>query len=144
TSSWVTSPRSQAAWCEGSVSSSSTRSRGRSMTSTTVNSMAPFSLPSARDARPSRLLETRPSPHVPERDGAERASWPERPDPRRTPAMNAPEPESGTVLGEDGLARPAWAARDPLLREYYDTEWGMPVRDEQGMYERLSLEAFQA
>jgi len=31
-----------------------------------------------------------------------------------------------------------------MLREYYDTEWGMPVRDEQGVYERLSLEAFQA
>jgi DNA-3-methyladenine glycosylase I len=52
--------------------------------------------------------------------------------------------DTGIVLGEDGLARPVWAATDPLLREYYDTEWGMPVRDEQGMFERLSLEAFQA
>jgi DNA-3-methyladenine glycosylase I len=49
-----------------------------------------------------------------------------------------------TVIGEDGLARPQWAATDPLLREYYDTEWGMPVRDERGMFERLSLEAFQS
>src|SRR6201995_314561 len=49
-----------------------------------------------------------------------------------------------TVLGEDGLARPAWAATDPLMREYYDTEWGMPVRDERGMFERISLEAFQS
>jgi len=49
-----------------------------------------------------------------------------------------------TVLGEDGLARPAWAASDPLMQEYYDTEWGMPVRDERGMFERLSLEAFQS
>jgi len=48
------------------------------------------------------------------------------------------------VVGEDGLARPRWAATDPLLREYYDTEWGMPVRDERGMFERLSLEAFQS
>ena len=47
-------------------------------------------------------------------------------------------------VGEDGLARPSWAATDPLLRDYYDTEWGMPVRDERGVYERLSLEAFQA
>ena len=30
----------------------------------------------------------------------------------------------GLVVGDDGLARPAWASRDPLLREYYDTEWG--------------------
>ncbi|KXT56593.1 DNA-3-methyladenine glycosylase I [Gordonia sp. PS3] len=58
------------------------------------------------------------------------------------------EPEdvtgSGLVVGDDGLARPVWASTDPLLREYYDTEWGVPVRDEQGLYERLSLEAFQS
>lgn len=48
------------------------------------------------------------------------------------------------ITGEDGLARPAWAAAEPLLRHYYDTEWGMPVRDEQGLFERLSLEAFQS
>ncbi|WP_209519124.1 MULTISPECIES: DNA-3-methyladenine glycosylase I [unclassified Frigoribacterium] len=51
---------------------------------------------------------------------------------------------SDVVIGDDGLARPAWAAVDPLLREYYDTEWGMPVRDERGLFERLSLEAFQS
>ncbi|GHD05606.1 DNA-3-methyladenine glycosylase I [Zhihengliuella salsuginis] len=51
---------------------------------------------------------------------------------------------NGLVVGTDGLARPAWAAHDDLLREYYDTEWGLPVRDEQGVYERLSLEAFQS
>ena len=49
-----------------------------------------------------------------------------------------------TVLGDDGLARPVWAATDPLMRDYYDTEWGMPVRDERGMFERLTLEAFQS
>lgn len=51
---------------------------------------------------------------------------------------------SGCIIGDDGLARPAWAATNPLLRDYYDTEWGLPVRDEQGLYERISLEAFQA
>ncbi|GAA1932012.1 DNA-3-methyladenine glycosylase I [Brevibacterium antiquum] len=50
----------------------------------------------------------------------------------------------GAVAGEDGLARTPWAYGDPLLRTYYDTEWGMPVRDESGMFERLSLEGFQA
>jgi DNA-3-methyladenine glycosylase I len=30
------------------------------------------------------------------------------------------------------------------MREYYDTEWGLPVRDERGMFERISLEAFQS
>lgn len=48
------------------------------------------------------------------------------------------------TVGDDGLARPVWAATDPLLRDYYDTEWGMPVRDERGLFERLSLEAFQS
>ncbi|MGO1392694.1 DNA-3-methyladenine glycosylase I [Agrococcus casei] len=52
--------------------------------------------------------------------------------------------DAALILGDDGLARPAWASADPLMREYYDTEWGMPVRDEQGMFERLSLEAFQS
>ncbi|MBO1112235.1 DNA-3-methyladenine glycosylase I [Bordetella petrii] len=48
------------------------------------------------------------------------------------------------IIGADGLARPPWAAQDPLLRQYYDTEWGMPVRDEHGLFERLSLECFQS
>lgn len=51
---------------------------------------------------------------------------------------------SPAVVGDDGLARPAWASTDPLLREYYDTEWGMPVRDERDLFERISLEAFQS
>ena len=48
------------------------------------------------------------------------------------------------VVGLDGLARPPWAADDELLREYYDHEWGMPIVDEAGLYERITLEAFQA
>lgn len=48
------------------------------------------------------------------------------------------------MVCDDGLARPPWAALDPLLREYYDTEWGMPVHGERALYERISLEAFQA
>lgn len=55
-----------------------------------------------------------------------------------------PAPATDTVLCEDGLRRPPWAARDPLLREYYDTEWGMPVHDEAGLFERLVLEGFQS
>lgn len=55
----------------------------------------------------------------------------------------SPRPVTGPVTGEDGLARPPWAASDPLLRGYYDTEWGMPITDEHGMFERLCLEGFQ-
>lgn len=53
-------------------------------------------------------------------------------------------PAPGVIVGPDGLARPAWASVDPMLRDYYDTEWGVPVRDEHGLYERISLEAFQS
>lgn len=52
--------------------------------------------------------------------------------------------DPGVIVDDDGLARPPWAASDPLMREYYDTEWGMPVRDERGVFERLTLEAFQS
>ncbi|MDQ0799113.1 DNA-3-methyladenine glycosylase I [Arthrobacter sp. SLBN-112] len=48
------------------------------------------------------------------------------------------------IIGDDGLARPAWASTDPLMRNYYDQEWGLPVTDEQGLYERICLEGFQA
>lgn len=49
-----------------------------------------------------------------------------------------------TVELDQRPVRSAWADSDPLLTEYYDTEWGMPVYDETGVFERLSLEAFQA
>ena len=55
--------------------------------------------------------------------------------------MTLPE---GLVSCEDGLVRPTWAATDPLLREYYDAEWGSPVTSEQGVFERLVLESFQS
>ena len=48
------------------------------------------------------------------------------------------------IVGDDGLGRGPWGANDPLLRDYHDTEWGVPVAGEQAYFERLSLEAFQA
>jgi DNA-3-methyladenine glycosylase I len=33
---------------------------------------------------------------------------------------------------------------DPLLERYHDEEWGRPVLDERGLFERMSLEAFQS
>ena len=51
-----------------------------------------------------------------------------------------------TVLatGDDGVTRCAWAHGTPLYERYHDEEWGRPVRDERGLFERLSLEAFQS
>jgi DNA-3-methyladenine glycosylase I len=37
-----------------------------------------------------------------------------------------------------------WPATDPLYVAYHDEEWGRPVTDERGLYERLCLEGFQA
>ena len=51
---------------------------------------------------------------------------------------------SGLTLCNDGLIRPTWASHDELLRSYYDAEWGLPVHDEAGVFERLVLEGFQA
>lgn len=48
------------------------------------------------------------------------------------------------IIGDDGLARPLWASSNEMLRRYYDTEWGMPITDETGLFERLSLECFQS
>lgn len=50
----------------------------------------------------------------------------------------------GAVRCEDGLIRPAWAAQTGMMRDYYDTEWGMPVSGENAHFERLVLEGFQA
>ena len=50
----------------------------------------------------------------------------------------------GAVTDEDGVARCPWASRPGTMRDYHDAEWGVPVRDERGLFERLSLEAFQA
>jgi DNA-3-methyladenine glycosylase I len=37
-----------------------------------------------------------------------------------------------------------WATTDPLYLAYHDDEWGRPVWDERGLYERLCLEGFQS
>ena len=50
----------------------------------------------------------------------------------------------GTVVGEDGIARCPWAGAPGTMRDYHDTEWGVPVRGEQGLFERMCLEGFQA
>jgi DNA-3-methyladenine glycosylase I len=48
------------------------------------------------------------------------------------------------VVGDDGLARCGWGASTPDYVRYHDEEWGKPVRDADGLFERLCLEAFQS
>lgn len=52
--------------------------------------------------------------------------------------------EDGSVAGEDGVRRCPWAVAPGVLRDYHDTEWGLPVRGERALFERLCLEGFQA
>jgi DNA-3-methyladenine glycosylase I len=51
---------------------------------------------------------------------------------------------AGPAPGPDGLARCPWALSSPDYLPYHDEEWGRPVRDDAGIFERLSLEAFQS
>ena len=37
-----------------------------------------------------------------------------------------------------------WESSDPSYNAYHDEEWGRPVTDERGVYERLCLEGFQS
>jgi DNA-3-methyladenine glycosylase I len=46
--------------------------------------------------------------------------------------------------GPDGKWRCAWGDSDDRYRSYHDTEWGRPVTDERGLYEKLSLECLQS
>jgi DNA-3-methyladenine glycosylase I len=47
-------------------------------------------------------------------------------------------------MGDDGVPRCWWASSDPDYRAYHDSEWGMPVDDDVRLFEKLSLEGFQA
>ncbi len=51
---------------------------------------------------------------------------------------------AGVVVGDDGVARCTWADSAPEYRAYHDTEWGLPVSDDRRLFEKLSLEGFQA
>ena len=42
------------------------------------------------------------------------------------------------------IRRCAWPASDPLLMEYHDKEWGVPLHDDRKLFEFLVLDAFQA
>ena len=48
------------------------------------------------------------------------------------------------VIGVDGLARCRWGGSSPEYVTYHDAEWGRAVRTDDGLFERLTLEAFQS
>ena len=55
-----------------------------------------------------------------------------------------PAAPPGATPGPDGLLRCPWALGSADYLAYHDEEWGRPVRSDAGIFERLSLEAFQS
>ena len=53
-------------------------------------------------------------------------------------------PRPSIVTGDDGLARCSWAGADAEYQRYHDTEWGFPLHGDRPLFEKLSLEGFQA
>jgi DNA-3-methyladenine glycosylase I len=49
-----------------------------------------------------------------------------------------------TVTGDDGVTRCAWSSADPEYRRYHDEEWGTALHGDRPLFEKISLEAFQA
>ncbi|MES1248587.1 MAG: DNA-3-methyladenine glycosylase I [Actinomycetota bacterium] len=48
-----------------------------------------------------------------------------------------------STSADDGAIR-CWTSADQAYVDYHDNEWGRPVVDERGLYERLCLEGFQS
>jgi len=48
------------------------------------------------------------------------------------------------IVGDDGRARCAWAGHDAEYQRYHDEEWGTPLHGDRPLFEKLSLEGFQA
>jgi DNA-3-methyladenine glycosylase I len=44
----------------------------------------------------------------------------------------------------DGLTRCYWPKEEKIYIDYHDTEWGVPVTDENALFEAIALEGFQA
>jgi DNA-3-methyladenine glycosylase I len=69
-----------------------------------------------------------------------------------TSPFGAPEPgvapadalSAGLVIGVDGKARCFWGGSSPEYMVYHDNEWGRPLHDDDALFERMSLEAFQS
>jgi DNA-3-methyladenine glycosylase I len=48
------------------------------------------------------------------------------------------------IVGADGTSRCAWVGQDAEYTRYHDEEWGTPLHGDRALFEKLSLEGFQA
>ena len=56
--------------------------------------------------------------------------------------MTAERPS--VVVGPDGVPRCGWVGADAEYTRYHDEEWGRPLHGDRALFEKLSLEGFQA
>ncbi len=67
------------------------------------------------------------------------------PGPEPASPDSAPTPgRPSVVIGPDGVARCGWVSNDAEYRRYHDDEWGTELHGDRALFEKLSLEAFQA
>ena len=62
----------------------------------------------------------------------------------RCAAMASEHEPEGITVGPDGRPRCRWANSTDDYRAYHDTEWGFPVSEDVRLFEKLTLEGFQA
>ncbi|MET4639460.1 DNA-3-methyladenine glycosylase I [Mycetocola sp. 2940] len=48
------------------------------------------------------------------------------------------------LVGTDACPRCAWVGSDPEYQRYHDEEWGTPLLGDRAVFEKISLEGFQA
>ncbi|WP_243229180.1 DNA-3-methyladenine glycosylase I [Microbacterium sp. CIAB417] len=48
------------------------------------------------------------------------------------------------ISGSDGRTRCAWVGSDAEYERYHDEEWGRPLHGDRALFEKMSLEGFQA
>ncbi|MGG7463798.1 DNA-3-methyladenine glycosylase I [Plantibacter sp. YIM 135347] len=48
------------------------------------------------------------------------------------------------IVGDDGRSRCSWVGIDPEYQRYHDEEWGTALIGDQRVFEKISLEGFQA
>ena len=51
---------------------------------------------------------------------------------------------SSLITGPDDRVRCAWVGDDAEYRRYHDEEWGTPLHGDRALFEKMSLEGFQA
>ena len=60
------------------------------------------------------------------------------------PASKSPPPVSVEPVISPAPGTCSWAVSSQAMLDYHDDEWGSPVRDERGLFERITLEGAQA